>query len=485
MQNFEIEALGEADLRQLAEAGIAPVEAQAQAERIRKGFAPAELVRACTPEFGVLRLSPEDLQRLGGKFRSSQRSWSRFVPASGASSRMFQAWQTALSADASDPELQRFAAQSALYPFVPQPPIYPHVQAGEAPADWTSPAALSYLLKDLEFGSLPKAAIPFHRYSQDQVRTPLEEHLSEAQASKLSLHFTVSPEHHTLFDFMLSEAAAKGLQVPTSLSYQAESTQSLALDPAGNWFRREDGSLLLRPSGHGALLPNLQKAPTAWVFVRNIDNVVPEGALRAEASSWREALAGLLEESFEEVQQKLAVLRSAPSPVQLAEISQWLQQSFGLWQKDLSAEQLMQILQAPLRICGVVLNTGEPGGGPFFVKDSRGLIQPQIVESAQVNQEDPLQKQIFQEATHFNPVELVCCLENGAGERFDLNDYVDHETGFKVHKSYAGRELYALERPGLWNGSMAFWLTRFVEIPSLCFAPVKTVHDLLRPEHQV
>lgn len=484
MKELEFAELNAADVAQLAQVGIAPSQAQAQAQRIVQGFAPAELVRACTPEFGVLRLSDSERLRLQSVFQSSPHAWSRFVPASGASSRMFQAWQNALAADESHAEYERWSREYSHYAFVPGAPVYPHVQASVAPKDWSKPEALSYLLRDLDFGALPKAAIPFHRYSDGRVRTPLDEHLSEAMSAGLSLHFTVSPEHHALFDHLLESARAAGLDAPVSLSYQAASTQSLALDVQNQWVRKSDGSLLLRPSGHGALLPNLAAAPTAWVFVRNIDNVVPEGLAREQASSWREALAGLLQESQAQVHEKLQILQNEPTQTQVAEISQWLQQTFGLWQKDLSVPELIQLLNAPLRICGVVQNTGEPGGGPFFVRDSRGLIQPQIVESAQVDLNNPLQAQIFREATHFNPVELVCCLENAQGERYDLDAYVDPETGFKVCKSFEGRDLFALERPGLWNGSMAYWLTRFVEIPSICFAPVKTVHDLLRPEHQ-
>lgn len=483
--NIEIETFSQADLDLLSQEGISTDSAYAQAHRIHLGFAPTELIDACTPaNGGVLVLSAERRAELQSLFRQSPHAWSRFVPASGASSRMFQAWANAIQGS-QDAEVQRWNSEYQRYPFIPNPPRYPNIAQGTEPADLSGIEGLKYLLLDLGFAGLPKAAIPFHRYPNGQVRTPLEEHLSEAAEAKLSLHFTVSPEHHALFVHMLAQAADRGSQVHVDLSFQAASTQSLALDPEGKWVRHQDGALLLRPSGHGALLPNLAQAPTAWVFVRNIDNVVPEGAARTEASSWREALAGLLQERWAQVQSIRAELSVEISDQRLVEIQNWAKQSFGWQSLPTSRQELLSMLDAPMRVCGVVRNTGEPGGGPFFTRDSRGRITPQIVESAQVDLGNPQQAEIFKTATHFNPVELVCSLDNGRGGCYDLEQFVDPETGFKVKKSHLGRDLFALEKPGLWNGSMAHWLTIFVEIPSICFAPVKTVHDLLRDEHQV
>jgi hypothetical protein len=488
-------SLSSGDQAFLASQGITESNAMAQAERIHQGFAPVQLVGACTPQRGVSLLSDYDLEKLSERYLKSLRPWSRFVPASGASSRMFQAWLAAVSEGSEEhPEVKRWNADLSQYPFVPTAPQYEGF-GNAAPLrtqiqEFQGLVGLSYLMKDLGFANLPKAAVPFHRYPEGEIRNPLDEHLAEASASHLAVHFTVSPEHENLFKHLMESAKQKGFDVPVSYSFQGAATQSLALDAKGKWVRTESGDLLLRPSGHGALLPNLAAAPTPWVFIRNIDNVIPAGPIQNEASKWRFALGGLLLSTWEQVYKILAEFEKGVSENRWNEIVKWCCETFG-WDASSSQVQKLNVktlahkLRAPIRVCGVVRNTGEPGGGPFFTRDSSGWVSPQIVESAQVDRNNPEQAALFAQATHFNPVELVCALADDCDRRFDLEQFVDPETGFRVDKSYLGKPLQALEKPGLWNGSMAKWLTVFVEIPEICFAPVKTVHDLLRPEHQV
>jgi hypothetical protein len=348
---------------------------------------------------------------------------------------------------------------------------------------------------------LPKALIKFHRYP-DAARASLEEHLVEAAVyargndGEARIHFTVSPEHEELIRAHIGHVRPRyerdGTSYNISFSIQKPSTDTIAVDRDNLPFRDENGRLVFRPGGHGALLANLQETGGDVLFIKNIDNVVPD-ALKAETYRYKQALGGLLVDLQNSIFTYVRALQHGRDTFDLGEIVTFTEQRLGVSIpsaiKQGSSQELrnylLERLHRPLRVCGVVQNTGEPGGGPFWVKDTSGEMSRQIVESSQVDLMSDQQRKLWQSATHFNPVDLVCGIRDYQGQLFDLSRFVDPETGFISHKSKDGKELKALELPGLWNGAMAKWNTIFVEVPAITFNPVKTVFDLLRPEHQV
>jgi len=361
----------------------------------------------------------------------------------------------------------------------------------------------SYLLtpRGLNYANLPKGLIQFHRYA-DHTRTPFEEHLVEAasytqDAAQIArVHFTVSPEHQTVIAAYIRQRLPRyeqnGCSYDITYSVQKPSTDTIAVDHDNRPFRDVNGSLVFRPGGHGALLENLNDLKGDIIFVKNIDNVVPDH-LKTDTYRYKKALSGYLITLQDELFKHVGRLQQALlDPLALAEAytfareKLFLHPSQDLLQANASAQRafLLQKLNRPIRVCGMVRNTGEPGGGPFWVQDQPGAISLQIVESSQVNMKSPEQRAIWQSATHFNPVDLVCGVRDCQGQVFDLHRFSDPATGFISIKSKDGRELRALELPGLWNGAMAEWNTVFVEVPLSTFNPVKTVYDLLRPEHQ-
>jgi hypothetical protein len=313
----------------------------------------------------------------------------------------------------------------------------------------------------MNYGNLPKGLLLFHSY-EDGPRTPALEHLVEgamyaASKGEVNIHFTVSHEHLPLFQAHIAENLPAyeqklGVKFHVSYSEQKPSTDTLAANPDGTPFRTEDGKLLFRPGGHGALIENLNEQNADIIFIKNIDNVVPD-RLKGDTVRYKQLLAGVL------VTEQKKVFEQLQNP-------------------NLSAEERVRLAR-PLRVCGVVKNTGEPGGGPFLVREEDGSVSCQILESSQIS--DPA---LMQQATHFNPVDLVCATRDAEGKPYCLPNFVDEKTGFISHKSKDGKELLALELPGLWNGAMSRWNTIFVEVPVSTFNPVKTVNDLLRPEHQ-
>ena len=396
------------DLEQLSLHGIAPAGAERQLALFKHPPAPANLERPCSVGDGILRLSEAEQARYeaAGEALLKAGRVTKFVPASGAATRMFQALQA---------EPQGPAAQEVLAKL-------DHFAFAKDLAD--EPDKIAAILK--RYASLPKALIPFHWHG-DHYHTAFEDHLRECQFLGIpSAHFTVSPEHRAGF-----EALLKAMPPPPEVSFSEQKpfTDTLAADGEGNPFRGPDGGLVFRPGGHGALLENLNDLHADIVLIKNIDNI-SHSRLWKEPLRWKKILLGLLSE--------------------------------------------MGDAGKPARVCGVVPNTGEPGGGPFWIQGA-----PQIVESAQINLDDPAQKKIFQSATHFNPVDLACSVKG-----FDLLQYRDDSAVFISQKSKDGKPLQALELPGLWNGAMADWQTVFVELPLETFNPVKTVNDLLKPAHQ-
>ncbi len=402
--------------------GLTAPEVERQAALLRDPPPAVRLVRPCTIADGVERIAeteyPELLALADGAARAGRLS--KFVPASGAASRMFACL---LAGAPETEETKRFRESRSSFAF-------------RASVE--------------ELSRAPKALIPFHAYPEG-ARTAFEEHLFEAARTVRDadglcrVHFSVSPEHRTAFEDKLGEITprverATGARFSVSFSEQSPSTDTVALDASGHLFRDADGRILFRPGGHGALLKNLQESGGDVVLVKNIDNVVPDER-RAPTILWKRLLVGFL----------------------------------GRLERASRRDR-------PTRVCGVVRNEGEPGGGPFWTAGPGGASR-QIVESAQVNLADPAQAAIWGAATHFNPVDLVCSLRDAAGRPFELSRFVDERAVFVAKRTHDGRELRALERPGLWNGAMADWETVFVEVPKETFAPVKTVLDLLRPEH--
>ena len=352
----------------------------------------------------------------------------------------------------------------------------------------------------LNYGQLPKGMLLFHKYA-DGSRTPMEEHLVEgamyaASAGKANVHFTVSHEHMGYFKQKVAEKAEGyekkfGVKFDISFSEQKPSTDTVAANPDNTPFRNSDGSLLFRPGGHGALIENLNEISADIIFVKNIDNVVPD-RLKPETVEWKQVIAGVLISLQKKVFEYLELLDSGKyTHEQLVDIARFVKRELCCVKSDLKdledAELVIYLkkkLNRPIRVAGVVKNVGEPGGGPFLAYNQDGTYSLQILESSQIDKNNETYMKYFTEGTHFNPVDLVCAVKDYKGNAFNLPDYVDRTTGFISSKSKNGKELKALELPGLWNGAMSDWNTVFVEVPLGTFNPVKTVNDLLREQHQ-
>jgi hypothetical protein len=353
----------------------------------------------------------------------------------------------------------------------------------------------------LNYGNLPKGLLQFHEYD-NEVRTPMEEHLVEAALyaasnGEANVHFTVSHDHMPLFRAKVEQVIKEyesryGIHINASFSEQKPSTDTIAGNADGTPFRQEDGTLLFRPGGHGSLIENLGEMDADVVFIKNIDNVVPD-RLKAPTVDSKKLLAGILVSIQQQAFECLESLEEGDATAETVEnilgfIANVLHVSIPEGLSAASLDEKISFakrkLNRPMRVCGVVKNVGEPGGGPFLAYGSDGTVQPQILESSQIDKNNEDYVNMFKNGTHFNPVDLVCAIRDYKGQRFNLNDFVDEQTGFISDKSAAGRELKALERPGLWNGAMSDWNTVFVEVPLDTFNPVKTVNDLLRPQHQ-
>ena len=495
------------DFATLAAVGISPEEAERQLALLSSPPPPTRLDRPCTLGDGVRRLqAAEEPALLAAADRAAARgALAKFVPASGAASRMF----AGLLALAEDPASQTGrreaeAVAAALGRLPIRRRLAAHLAArGEQVAELLAregPAGLARALvgaDGLALAELPKGLIPFHLYPDDE-RTAFAEHLVEGAACLADregvcrLDFTVPPGSDPLFLAALAAARARhearlGARFAVRLTHQEPATDTLALGADGAPCRHPDGRLLLRPGGHGALLANLEATGHELVLVKNIDNVLPEDR-HAETGRWQRLLAGLALELAARRDAALAALAGGPDPAAWRAAVALLAELGDPWGGELGATPpvalLGERLRRPLRVCGVVRNQGEPGGGPFWVCDAAGRRSLQIVESAQVDEADPAQAAIWRASTHFNPVQIACALRDERGEPFPLSRFVDESAVFVAHRSEGGRPLLALERPGLWNGAMAHWHTVFVEVPVATFAPVKTLLDLARPEHQ-
>ena len=440
------------DLAQLQARGISVEKAEKQLQSFTAGFPELDIVSAASVGNGILSPTEEEIDayvKAWQDYLDEGHTVLKFVPASGAASRMFKNLFEYLENGKKTDFIETFLSEKDNFAFGPEL------------ANLDGKAAVSHLLEDMNYGNLPKGLLLFHSYA-DGARTPALEHLVEgamyaSSKGEVNIHFTVSHEHLSLFQAHIAAHKAsyeKKLGVKYNISYseQKPSTDTLAANPDGTPFRTSDGKLLFRPGGHGALIENLNEQNADVIFIKNIDNVVPD-RLKDDTVRYKQLLAGVLVVEQKKIFEKL--------------------------QDPSISSQERARLAGPLRVCGVVKNTGEPGGGPFLVREEDGTTSCQILESSQIS--DP---SLMQQATHFNPVDLVCATRDMEGKPYHLPDFVDEKTGFISHKSKDGKELLALELPGLWNGAMSRWNTIFVEVPISTFNPVKTVNDLLRAEHQ-
>ena len=490
------------DIQQIEERGASLRQVKDQIEQFKNGFPWMKIVGPATPERGIKVLDAKAVEAAVDYYKKADiKGKSKFVPASGAASRMFNDMFGGLEKLEGGEDLPADAPGAKLAARIKDFAFYTPELFGE-PKDSAAyrKDTLRKLLKEdgLAYGSKPKGVLKFHRYPQE-VRTAIAEHLVEAQEymknadGTCNLTVTISPEHKALFEEAIGAIKAQyekryGVKYNITFTYQDKATDTIAVDTENKPFRKADGSLLFRPAGHGALIYNLNKVQDELVSIKNIDNVAHEKLLPVTAQ-YKQVLMGVALELRDKIFGYLRELDTNPTVQLCNEIENFLDKELCV-QLPLSRneQERIQMLRAklnrPIRACGMVRNEGEPGGGPYVIAGKDGATSLQILESVQINKGDAGAMEAMSHATHFNPVDLVCCLYDYKGQHFDLLKYVDPEAGFMSSKSYEGRELKALELPGLWNGAMSDWNTLFVEVPIETFNPVKVVLDLLRPAHQ-
>lgn len=502
------------DKELLAKKGISEEKIAEQLACFEKGFPFLKLSAAASVENGgIMRADEKESEQYlaaWDAYKAGDKKIVKFVPASGAASRMFKNMFEFLGAEYDKPTTD---FEKKFFDHIHDFAFYNDLNAAcldntgknidALLSEHNYKAVVSNLLESagLNYGALPKGLLKFHRYA-DGVRTPLEEHLVEGalyaagKTGEVNVHFTVSTEHRALFEKLVAAKAAEyeakyGTTYHISFSEQKPSTDTVAADMENKPFRDKDGKLLFRPGGHGALIENLNDLDADIVFIKNIDNVVPD-RLKADTVTYKKLLAGVLVTLQKQAFEYLELLDGGHySHEQLETIIRFVQQQLRCRRTDLKELEdadlviyLRKKLNRPMRVCGMVKNVGEPGGGPFLAYNPDGTISLQILESSQIDMNDPEKKAMFEKGTHFNPVDLVCAVRDYKGNKFDLLKHVDKATGFISYKSKNGKDLKALELPGLWNGSMSDWNTVFVEVPLSTFNPVKTVNDLLREQHQ-
>jgi len=510
------------DIQQIESKGLTIEKVNAQISLFEEGIPFINLQKAANIDNGIFKIDDENQQNAIDYFENKRHAITilKFVPASGAATRMFKfLFQFLKEYNPSKESINAYINRnkaSELYLFLvgfEKFPFYKNV------LDKTKTLVANFdLLSEnkqklefiktmlhedkLNYGFYPKGLLPFHQY-KDHVSSAFEEHLFESalyasSKDEAHLHFTISEIHKHIFDAEFKriqdivESKTK-TKFNISFSYQCQSSDSIAVTPENEPFRQSDGTLLFRPSGHGALLSNLNELDADLIFIKNIDNIVVF-KFENEVAEYKKMLGGILlelqEKSFAYLEQLDANNLSEGELITIAEfltnkMSVVISKEFEKYSKNYQVAYLKEKLNRPIRVCGMVKNEGEPGGGPFWVKEESGNISLQIVESAQIDKKNKVQKNILKNATHFNPVDLVCGIKNYKGEKFNLQNYVDYKTAFISKKTKAGKELRALELPGLWNGSMAHWNTIFVEVPLITFNPVKKVTDLLKATHQI
>ena len=504
--------LTQQDLKQLAQKGISEQQIETQLGQFKTGFPFLKLEAAAAIGRGIVAPTSDEGRKYVDawqKYKAAGKRVVKFVPASGAASRMFKDMFAFVDADYDKPttdfekkyfdNIDKFAFYGEL-DAVCQKNNGKGIKALIQEGNFKAVAANMLKAEGLNYGQLPKGLLLFHNYPEGP-RTPMEEHLVEgalyaASNGEAHVHFTVSHEHMELFKQKVAQKAdmyAKkyGIAYDITFSEQKPSTDTVAANPDGTPFRNSDGSLLFRPGGHGALIENLNEIEADVIFVKNIDNVVPD-RLKGDTVLWKQIIAGVLITLQKKAFEYLELLDSGKyTHDQIEEMIRFVQNDLCCRKADIKELEdadlviyLRKKLNRPMRVCGVVKNVGEPGGGPFLTYNQDGTVSLQILESSQIDKSNKEYMEMFTKGTHFNPVDLVCAVKDYKGNAFDLPKFVDPTTGFISQKSKSGKELQALELPGLWNGAMSDWSTIFVEVPLSTFNPVKTVNDLLRDQHQ-
>ena len=504
--------LSERDLKQIADKGISEKQIENQLNEFKTGFPFLRLEAAASVECGIVATtaeSREKFEKCWEQFKAAGNKVVKFVPASGAASRMFKDMFAFVDAEYDKPttdfekkyfeNIEKFAFYDELNDSC-QKNEGKDIPTLLAEGNYKAVASQMLRAEGLNYGQLPKGLLLFHKYAEGP-RTPMEEHLVEAALYAASngeahIHFTVSHEHMPLFRQKVADKAdfyaqKFGVKYDISFSEQKPSTDTVAANPDNTPFRNADGSLLFRPGGHGALIENLNEIDADIIFIKNIDNVVPD-RLKDETVTYKQVIAGVLVSLQQKAFEYLRLLDAGTcNHDKLEEIIRFVQQDLCCRKADIKELEdadlviyLREKLNRPMRVCGVVKNVGEPGGGPFLTYNQDGTVSLQILESSQIDKNNAEYMEMFTKGTHFNPVDLVCAVKDYKGQPFNLPDFVDRTTGFISSKSKNGKELKALELPGLWNGAMSNWNTVFVEVPLGTFNPVKTVNDLLREQHQ-
>ncbi len=510
----------EADFEQINALDISLDKIEGELLLFQSGIPKITLERPATINDGIVKLSNEEFQNFADFFdvRKEKLKLKKFVPASGAATRMFKFLSEFLldfdheneSINAyinrkKDKNLPIFLAGIEKFPF------YDEIKAKvkELHEDYYSLESheKSYRFiktmlspEHFDFANKPKGVLDFHKY-ESEITTPVEEHLNECSFYTCSnsvshLHFTVSDHHEDLFKTIIARVKQKveeksKITLNVSYSHQDKSTDTIAVTPGNEPFRNENGRLIFRPGGHGSLINNLNNLDADVIFIKNIDNVIQNHI--QEITLYKKGLAGVLIDLQEQIFKILeSVENNAITESNIPVIIDFMEQKLNIdvlddfykYTIENKLEFIKTKLNRPIRVCGMVKNEGEPGGGPFWVRSYKGNVTLQIVESSQVDAQNRGQAEILAKATHFNPVDLVCATKNYRGEKFDLTQFIDPSKGFIVHKNNKGKDLKGYELPGLWNGAMAKWITVFVEVPLVTFNPVKTVNDLLKPAHQ-
>ena len=504
--------LSERDLKQIADKGISEKQIENQLNEFKTGFPFLRLEAAASVEHGIVATTEESrakFEKSWEQYKAAGKKVVKFVPASGAASRMFKDMFAFVDAEYDKPttdfekkyfdNIEKFAFYGELND-VCLKNEGKDIPTLLAEGNYKAVAAEMLKAEGLNYGQLPKGMLLFHKYAEG-ARTPMEEHLVEAALyaasnGEANIHFTVSHEHMPFFQKKVADKAdfyAKkyGVKYDISFSEQKPSTDTIAANPDNTPFRNADGSLLFRPGGHGALIENLNEIDADVIFIKNIDNVVPD-RLKGETVTYKQVIAGVLVTLQQKAFEYLRLLDAGTyNHEKLEEIIRFVQQDLCCRKADIKNLEdadlviyLREKLNRPMRVCGVVKNVGEPGGGPFLTYNQDGTVSLQILESSQIDKNNAEYMEMFTKGTHFNPVDLVCAVKDYKGHPFNLPDFVDRTTGFISSKSKNGKELKALELPGLWNGAMSNWNTVFVEVPLATFNPVKTVNDLLREQHQ-
>ena len=469
--------------------GISAETFETQLKNFETGFPYLTIEAAATPAKGIKVLSEDEQAKYIAVAEGYKGNVCKFVPASGAATRMFKDLFEAADALKAGEKLKegspaaKFVENITLFPFF----------------DAQNILNLTLYPKAWNYGSMPKGLIQFHKYENEN-RTPFEEHLVEGALyakdanGDVRMVVTVSVEHQQGFEELYAQVKEKyekrfNCKYHVTFTNQQPSTDIVAVDMDNNPFTKDDGSLLFRPGGHGALLANLNDIDADVLVIKNIDNVVKESLLD-ETIRWKKILVGKATELQEKVFGYLKLMDEAQDNISAelaAEIKAFLEDEFCVAVPEMPAAELVKVLRTkldrPVRVCGMVKNEGEPGGGPYVIMGTDGTTSLQILEAAQIDKNNPQAYNAMQGATHFNPVDLVCAVKNYKGEKYNLLEHTDPQTGFISEKSFQGRALKAQELPGLWNGAMSDWNTQFVETPLITFNPVKTVLDLLREQH--